>query len=203
VNVGTQNNGYVLTGFVGSDADLRQVKLAAAAIPNTAVGDILVAPWPQCEALLTLEAPLAAADRPIIAVDVNRELHEGDPLPIMIQSPAQISYLYVSYIQADGSVVNLAQPNGLVPKPTLPGTALTFGDGQEGRATFTVSPPFGREMIVALASRSPLFDQPLPAQQTEREYLTALRRALIYKPSPELPDREVTAAIQTLQTQAR
>jgi hypothetical protein len=206
VNVLTQDNRYVLSGFVGSDDDLRQVRQAAAAIPNTTVGEILVAPWPQCEALLTLETPLATADPPLIAINVmnaSREVREGDPLPITIQSPSQVSYLYISYIQADGSVVNLAQPEGLVPKPTLPGTVLTFGDGREGRAKFTVSPPFGREMIIALASRSPLFDQPLPGQQHEREYLTALRRALIYKPSPDLPDREVTAAMQTLTTRAR
>jgi len=203
VNVDARGGGYVLSGFVGSDEDLRQVKLGAAAVPNTTVGDILVAPWPQCETLLTLEASLATPDQPIIGINASRELREGDPLPITVQSPSQISYLYVSYIQADGSVVNLAQPEGLVPKPTLPGTVLTFGDGQGGRAKFTVSPPFGREMIIALASRSPLFDQPLPAQQHEREYLSALRRALIYKPSPELPDREVAGAMKTLETHAR
>jgi hypothetical protein len=203
VNVDTQGDSYVLSGFVGSDDELSQVKQAAAAIPNTVMGDILLAPWPQCEAMLTLDAPLAAADQPVIGINASRELHEGDPLPITVQSPSQISYLYVSYIQADGSVVNLVQPGGLVPKPTLPGTVLTFGDGREGRAKFTVSPPFGREMIIALASRSPLFDQPLPKQQHEREYLSALRRALIYKPSPDLPDREVTAAMKTLETHAR
>jgi hypothetical protein len=39
--------------------------------------------------------------------------------------------------------------------------------------------------------------------QTEREYLTALRRALIYKPAPSMPDREVTASIKLLRTSAR
>jgi hypothetical protein len=197
-----QDDSYVLSGFVASNDDLRQVRQLAAAVPDTAVGDILVAPWPQCEALLTLEGPLATADQPMITINAS-EPRAGDTLPITIQAPSQISYLYVSYIQADGSVVNLAQPDGLVPKPTLPGTVLTFGDGQEGRAKFTVSPPFGREMIIVLASRSPLFDQPLPKQQNDREYLSALRRALIYKPSPDLPDREVAAAMKTLETHAR
>ena len=202
MNLNPQGDHQVLSGFVGSDDELRQVTLGAAAAPNVAVGDILVAPWPQCEALLTLETPLAIPDQPIISIG-GGELRDGDTLPITIQSPSQISYLYVSYIQADGSVVNLAQPDGLVPKPTLPGTTLTFGDGQEGRAKFTISPPFGREMIIALASRSPLFEEPLPRQQHEREYLSALRRALIYKPSPDLPDREVAAAMKMLETHAR
>ncbi len=203
VNVGMQNNRDVLSGFVASDNDLNLIKREVAKMPNSSIGNIFVAPWPQCEALQTLQKSLAEIDQPKIVVASNGDLRDGDTLPITIRSPSQISYLYVSYIQADGSVVNLVQPTGLTPPPTLPNTVLTFGDGQEGRAKFTISPPFGREMIIAVASRSPLFEQDLPATQTEREYLTTLRRALIFKPAPDLPDREVTAAIKTLQTRAR
>jgi hypothetical protein len=56
-------------------------------------------------------------------------------------------------------------------------------------------------MIVALASRSPLFDNPLPATLTEREFLSSLRKQFVYKPDPRLPDREVSAAIATLTTE--
>jgi hypothetical protein len=104
---------------------------------------------------------------------------------------------------SSGSVVHLVQPEGLVPRPALPGKTLLFGDGQDGRPKSTVSGPFGREMVIALASRSPLFAQTLPAQQTEREYLTELRRALAYKPDPNMPDREVSATVRTLETRAR
>ena len=152
------------------------------------------------------------ADR--VAVELNQnivrrddwsttELHDGDPLKIQVRSPGQISFLYVSYIQADGSVVHLVQPNGLVPQPTLPGQTLVFGSGEEGKPKFTISPPFGREMIVAIASRSPLFDHELPQHETERDYLSELRRALIYKPVPDMPDRELAATITTLQTTTR
>jgi hypothetical protein len=163
----------------------------------------VVAPWPQCEALQTLEKPLDIPDRPTIDIGPTTELRAGDPLRIQVGSPSQISYLYVSYIQADGSVVHLVQPNGLVPQPTLPRQSLVFGSGEGGKPKFTVGPPFGREMIIAIAARSPLFDRELPAHQTEREYLTELRRALIYKPVPEMPDRELAAAMMTLQTSAR
>jgi Domain of unknown function (DUF4384) len=130
----------------------------------------------------------------------------GKPLSspqIQVGSPAQISYLYVSYIQADGSVVHLVQPSGLVPQPTLPRQTLVFGSGEGGKPKFTVGPPFGREMIIAIASRSPLFDHELPAHQTERDYPSELRQALIYKPVPDMPDRELAAAMTTLQTGAR
>ena len=203
VDVGTTGGQSVLTGYVASDDDLNRVRLIAASVPKTALGTVTVAPWPQCEALQTLAKPLVVADRPVIDIGATSELRDGDPLRIQVRSPSQISYLYVSYIQADGSVVHLVQPNALVPEPTLPNQTLMFGSGEGGKPKFTVGPPFGREMIIAIASRSPLFDHPLPAQQTERDYLSELRRALIYKPEATMPDRELAAAITTLQTSAR
>jgi len=191
----------VLSGYVASDDDLDLVKAVVAGMPG-ALGDVILAPWPQCEALETLEKQLGVSDRPVIDIGRTTELRSGDTLNIRIRAPNQISYLYVAYIQADGSVVALAQPTGVVPQPMLPGQTLTFGTGQ-GARRFTITPPFGREMIVAIASRSPLFEQELPGQQTEREYLSELRRALIYKPVPDMPDREVSASVQTLLTRAR
>lgn len=203
VKAQAQGGQTVLSGYVASDDDLNRVKLIAASAPNVALGALLVAPWPQCEALQTLERPLSIPDRPAIDIGPTARLHEGDLLKIQVRSPGQISYLYVSYIQADGSVVHLVQPNALVPQPTLPNQTLTFGSGEDGKPKFRVSAPYGREMIIAIASRSPLFDHELPQQQTERDYLTELRRALIYKPDPSMPDRELAAAMTTLQTSAR
>ena len=203
VNVETRGGQSVLSGYVASDDDLNRVKQIAASVPNTIVGDVIVAPWPQCEALQTLQKPLLVADRPTIDIGSSTDLHGGDQLKIQVHSPAQISFLYVSYIQADGSVVHLVQPNALVPQPTLPRQTLVFGSGTDGQPKFTVSPPFGREMIIAIASRSPLFDHELPMQQTERDYLSELRRALLYKPVPDMRDRELAATITTLKTSAR
>jgi hypothetical protein len=193
----------LLSGFVGSDSDFDLVKRVAQTVPNTSLGNVTLAPWPQRETMETLANPLAAIDPPKIDIGADRPRRSGEVLKIEIKSPPQISYLYVSYVQADGSVVHLVQPEGLVAQPTLPDQTITFGDGKDGRATFTIGAPFGREMIIAIVSRSPLFDKPLPAQQTEREYLTALRLALVYKPSPNLPDRELSASIATLQTEPR
>ncbi len=203
VNVEARGNQSVLSGYVATEDDLSLVKSIAAKVPQTSLGTVILAPWPQCEALQTLEKPLGVADRPTIDIGPKSELHSGDELRIQVRSPAQISYLYVSYIQADGSVVHLVQPNGLLPQPTLPRQTLVFGTGEEGKQKFTIGPPFGREMILAIASRSPLFDHELPAHQTEREYLSDLRRALVYKPAPDMPDRELAAAITALQTSAR
>jgi hypothetical protein len=58
-------------------------------------------------------------------------------------------------------------------------------------------------MVVVLAAASPLFATPLPAQQSERDYLSALRAALPYKPVASLPDRDVAAAVRSITTRSR
>ena len=203
VTVEKQGDQNVLWGFVASNGDLAFVRRLAAAIPNTAIGKIGVAPWPQCEVLQTLETALGNQDAAQIDIGPSNRLHAGDTLRIAIQPPSQISFLYVSYIQADGSVVHLVQPAGIAPQPTLPGDTLVFGDGAQGRDLFTIDAPFGRELIIAITSRSPLFEQPLPDRMSEREYLSALRRALSYKPDPSMPDREVSASMMALVTRPR
>jgi hypothetical protein len=91
----------------------------------------------------------------------------------------------------------------LPPTPLTPHEMKIFGDGKEGRSRFIVSAPFGREMIVVLAARSPLFHEALPNTMTEREYLTTLRSAIIYKPDPSLPDRDVAAAVVPIETREK
>jgi hypothetical protein len=203
VEVASQSGLNRLSGFVASEGDYERVRQIAAAVPSTQLGDIVIAPWPQCETLQTLSKALATTDRPSITAEPGTALGAGDVLRLAVTAPNYPSYLYIVYIQANGSVLSLAEPTGIVPQPTMPHRMLIFGDGREGRATFTVSPPFGREMVVALASKSPLFDKPLPPEQVERDFLTTLRRALLSKPTPNSPDREVAAAVLALRTQEK
>ncbi len=199
-----QAHGHVtLSGFVASEEDLSAVKALAAKNANTDVGEIYVAPWPLCEALDTLDKALAAQDRPSITTSPAESAKEGDTLQISLRSPMKPSYVYMSYFQADRTVLTMVQPNAALPQPTASNHMLTFGDGKDGRAHFTVGAPFGTEMIVVVASASPLFASELPRQQSERDYLSMLRKALLYKPAPNLPDRQVTAAIHVLKTEPR
>lgn len=96
--------------------------------------------------------------------------------------------------------IHLEQPDARAPSQVSPERQLVFGASEDGRAEFTVSPSLGDEMVVVLASRSPLFDEPLPAGQNERDYLSALRKALLYTPDPSLPNRVVAAALLPIQT---
>ena len=55
-------------------------------------------------------------------------------------------------------------------------------------------------MVIAVATASPLFTDAIPASATERDYLTALRKTLLYKPDPNQPDRLVDASALALTT---
>ena len=187
----------VVVGFVGDPGDLERVREAAAAAQLGVEVDLR--PWPQCEALMTMETPLGQASRPSIALPKS-SYRESETLEFDVRMAGFPGYLHVAYLQADGNVVNLVQsdPTTLT---TLPAAAeLRFGDGRDGRPRFTVAAPFGNEMIVALASKSPLFADDRPLVETEREFLTALRKAILARPDPTQPGRVVAAGFAVLET---
>uniref|UniRef100_UPI0009FDC39F C1 family peptidase n=1 Tax=Methylobacterium sp. B34 TaxID=95563 RepID=UPI0009FDC39F len=107
-----QGEKVTFSGFVGSDSDLQTLKERAQAM-NAEV-DVAVRPWPQCEVLLTLEKALAQVDRPKIKIEgIGKDTREGEYLRITVESPTYPSFLHAAYIQADGSVVHLVQPDSL------------------------------------------------------------------------------------------
>jgi hypothetical protein len=197
INEVRANGRVVLDGFVASDEDFDKVKEVASHEAGYSVGKITVAPWPLCEALGTLEKPLkAAALRPTLTTAPADVAKAGEKLRVELQAPARPTYVYLSYFTTDEKVITLVQPEGIIPRQTSAGLRQEFGD-------FTVGAPYGSEMIVAITSASPLFDSELPQIQTEREFLSALRKALIYKPVAKMPDREVGATIRFLKTEER
>ena len=186
-----------IVGFVGSAEDLARVREAAA--PSNAGVEVALRPWPQCEALMTLERPLAEADTPSIALP-SAVYRASETLAFDVTMAGFPGYLHVAYLQADGNVVHLAQSDPLALATLAPHTRLRFGDGLEGRRRFTVTAPFGHEMMVAIASKSPLFVEDRPAVETEREFLTALRKTIIARPDPTQAQRLVSASYAVLET---
>lgn len=173
VHVGLDADGnQVATGFVSSEADLDRVN----GILNDIESQVVVAPWPKCEVMLTLESQLADSDPPQAVVDPEAP-KVGDNVAIGIQTPGFASYLYAAYFSADGTVLNLTQPGSAALKPRSSHTTLTFGT-DEGNG-FTVAPPVGDELLLVVASESPLFDEARPDTETSRTFLSGLREAVL------------------------
>jgi hypothetical protein len=196
-----QRGHRTVIGFVGKDEDLPRVQAAV----KDADLNVSVRPWPQCEALLTLDKPMSRVDRPRVTIRRTSSdiLASGEQLVFEVETPPFPSYLHVAYIQADGSVLNLVQPGVGSFNAYAPRTKIVIGDGEVGGRQFRVSAPFGREMLIVVAGRSPIFADLRPTQETERQFLTALRRALIAKPDPAAPDRDVTANCDAIVTVER
>lgn len=186
-----------ISGYVASTSDLETLRRA---IGDRALAlDVAVRPWPQCEVLETLAAQLNQPLSPQVAA-ADPTFAAGDTLALSATTSGYDGFLHLAYFQADGSLVNLSQSDPLRLQMLEAGTRLVFGDGQEGRARFVVQPPFGREMVLAIQSASPLFPDPRPQIEDTRNFLTALRAVMLAQPFADRRPRVVTAATFFLET---
>lgn len=196
--VGTQADGYAvkLSGFAGNSADLDRIRNAAMHQPGVVAVDssaVALRPWPQCEASLTLDAALQSPHgMGIVKIPEKERMTKGEHMIFEVQSPDYPSYLYVAYIQADGTAAHLLRPQGAGLTP--PRTKLRLGD-TPGQPRYRVGAPYGHEMVVALAAKHPLLDEAMLGPVRERQLLSAYRRALLGDGS-----LDVAAAVITLET---
>lgn len=168
-----------LGGFVGKPENLQSILDSArqkAGVMAVDGSEVQLRPWPQCEALLTLDGALADARGLSVTKSPDKaQLVKGDSFSLEVHSPDYPSYLYVAYLQADGSAKFLLRPAeaGMVP----PNTVIRLGEGAKV-VHYKVGPPFGSEMIIALASDQPLLGNDTPVY--DRALLSAYRRVLLH-----------------------
>lgn len=188
-------------GFAGDLAQLAALKQAALAVDPATDFRVAHRPWPQCEAELTLAAPLARNDVGLIAQTTDGKPRTGDPVAmragelfgISADVPAGKPFLSIVYLQADGSAVELWR--GKAEPASKGGHSVTIGLSGEAAARFRVAAPLGDESVIALASDRPLFGEDMKDYATEREFLTALRARLT-----KVPAQSVSAAVLRLRT---
>ena len=157
------DNSVRLTGYVSSEQDRAKLQQALGQIAGVGAietADLEVAPPPTCD-LLQVLAPYGTAGSSaepgleITTAGRNTRLREGEGLTLDIFLPRSARYLYIGYVQHDGRVGYIT---------TMPVQEWAEGTGAIRFETgFQISAPFGREMIVAVASAKPLFEQPRPA----------------------------------------
>lgn len=109
----------------------------------------------------------------------------GGPAPLLDNQvisveaimPTYASYLHIAYIQADGTMATLVPGAGYSSQTYPARSRVALGTPRPGFAGWQVGPPFGTDLILAVASTAPLFQQPLPENQSLEVYLSALQTA--------------------------
>jgi hypothetical protein len=196
-----------LRGFAGSARDLAALQSDLLGMSGVRRVDARVTlyPWPQCEVFLNFADALKTPRGLNVKLRgaSARAFAAGDSLAVDVITPPYPSYLYVTYLQANGDAANLYWPQGRFPKALPPNTKITFGGGAKGEPVYRIAPPFGDEIVVVVASASPLFADELPETATSRDYLTSFRRSFLASPKSGGGQRTVSAIAAPLKTQAK
>jgi serine/threonine-protein kinase len=180
----TQGGALSLQGVGGKGQPEEELHRAAAAADPAGLGvDIQSFDGPYCPALDLLRPVAEAVTQNRNGMDLVQSggavsLHDNDVIALQVTMPGFAGYLHVAYLQHDATV------SPQVPGPGYP--AQTYAarariDLGKPRADFEgwhVGPPFGTDMIVAIASTAPLFSRALPDSQPLASYLSALQTAI-------------------------
>ncbi|WP_376962472.1 DUF4384 domain-containing protein [Azospirillum sp. A26] len=200
--------GLRISGYVGSDEDAGGLKAVLTALPPGVDLDARVAvrPWPLCEALgiaglaggpegkpaeQGADAPTLGFNRPSLVY------RKGETLEITVTA-GMPGHLTVDYIDGDGSVIHMVPMRLRRDDRVEAGRPVTFGVAKSSAdRIYTIAPPFGPAMILALVTREPLF----PADREEVEpagpYLAGLRAALAALPADARGAAAVRSAVLT------
>lgn len=152
--------------------------------------DILVLPEPQCDVLsgiegLGLPQSTDQADDPLTVGEAAQAailtFYGGQTLSIPITETADYdAYLYIDYYDADGNVLHLVPNEQAALRYFEAKSRVVVGgtDGSFGGLTLTVSPPFGRDIFVVLATTEPLYEGLRPVVEPAEPYLDFVRDRL-------------------------
>jgi serine/threonine-protein kinase len=114
--------------------------------------------------------------------DGRNGLHDGEQVRLRLVMPDFASRLRVDYLVHDGTVGHLypqiadaaLQITADAPRTFTPDETVNLS-----HPSWTITPPYGTDMIIAIASSQPLFDRPRPSNgETADVYLRALQTAL-------------------------
>ncbi len=171
-----QGSSLVIRGHVASADDMN--RLLAVLAPYTEVSRVSnraqVYAWPRCEAIEILET-LTTANAPAVGPSVRPVEHgsvyrAGESLVLDAIAADTPGYLYVDFVQNDGTVVHLVSG-----RRVAAGERIRVGAGD---LNLIVAPPFGAETLSIVQSAEPLFDAGRPQVERADAYLPVLRKAL-------------------------
>jgi len=194
----------VVQGHVGGVADLKRIAAELGSVSGVQKVDysaVRVYPRPYCSVVSAL-APYAGAGQsaPSIALKGGGSTaYEGEKLVAEIVGPDFDSYLYADLYDPEGNVVHLL-PNPRDAKNRLQaGQRLVLGDDPLFGMQWDVVPPFGKHLLVVMASRSRLFERDRPPVEDIFGYLRAVRENAPAKPA----DTPLTARYALIDVEPR
>ena len=100
------------------------------------------------------------------------QMVEGEPLVLDLATPAYDSWVHVDYYVLDGGVVHLLPSVRARDNQAPPSYRATIG----GLGNWTISKPFGSELIVLMTTPEPLFTGLRPENESARDYVRALKK---------------------------
>ena len=175
----------VLNGVATGEAEVRLRATVAGAAPRAPV-DWHVATFegPYCGVLDLLRSISVAFGTSgtglVISLNGNRtDLLDGDPVVVHITAPNYPSVVQLDYLQNDGTVYHMQSSSFDPQERYAPLSVHSSGEPGPGTiAPLTVLPPFGTDMIIAIASDRPLFPQARPPVAKMQDYLRDLEGAV-------------------------
>jgi hypothetical protein len=142
---------------------------------------VLVHGWPICRALEVLGkrtiADGSGARGPLVFPRDHTAIYEsGESLVIEALARQHYQgYLYVDFLQNDGQVVHLLPYEGRTDNLIKPGHRVVLGDNGQ---SYEIGAPYGTDMLMAIVSPMPLFNDLRAQVEPADEYFEALDRAL-------------------------
>ncbi|AKU12617.1 serine/threonine protein kinase [Azoarcus sp. CIB] len=168
-------------GYVPERFGIARFKESLSAIPGvtTLKTDVQQVSDDKCSVIETL-APYWVRNRQagrlasIQMRGTGTDLTEGDSLIVDVSTPGYESYVHVDYHVLDGSVVHLVPSRRARAHQAPPNYSATIGT----LAGWTISKPFGSELIALLVTPVPLFDTLRPESESRGDYLRAVELRL-------------------------
>lgn len=171
-----------LNGIVGKNegAVLRQ-SVKAFPMPVRLAVDRFNGPYCPVLDVVSADHPLFAAEPDRLSLSLAngaKTLADGQLILVNLRMPAYPSYLEVDYFSHTGAVYHLypapEQPVAVKPASSL----VTLGNPAAGSEAWLAGPPYGRDMILAVASSVPILDADRFQNELAQPYLAALSAAL-------------------------
>jgi hypothetical protein len=177
-----QDHALTVRGFVSQRYGAEHLKQTLAALPGVDTVSLDVRPLAddKCEVVKTLAPYLVRNWQGGRVASLQMRppsglLTENDSLVVDLKAPPFDSFATVDYYQLDGHVVHMV-PSHLSPDNQIQANgSYTIGSSA---GDWTVSKPFGSEMVVLVITPVALFDKLRPESESRADYLRALEARL-------------------------